>query len=74
MFSVFKDLIADVCEEIEMAKEVGLELEHFQIKVFTKEIEVIITTKDPLDCVEMAWRIIDKLRQMNYDPEVLILP
>ena len=60
----------DVCEEIEMAAE----LEHFQIKVFTEDVEILITTKDPCDCVEMAWRIIDKLRQMNYEPNVLILP
>jgi len=57
-----------------MAKEVGLELDRFQIKVFTEEIEVLITTKNPCDCVEMAWRFIDKLRQKGYDPEVLILP
>lgn len=64
--------MGDVCEE--MSKTVGLEIDKFQIKVFTDDIEILITTKDPCDCVEMAWRILDRLRLKGYKPEVLILP
>lgn len=55
-------------------KEVGLELDRFQIKVFAGDIEVLITTVDPVDCVEMAWRVIHRMKAMNLKPEVLILP
>jgi hypothetical protein len=57
------------------AKDIS-EFEPFSIKVTVESIgvEVIINTKDPLDCVVMAGRIIDALQKLGKEPKVVILP
>ena len=57
------------------AKDVT-ELSHFDIKITVEgiDIEITISTKDPLDCVEMAGGIIKLLREKDYEAKVVILP
>jgi hypothetical protein len=59
----------------EYAKDVT-ELDHFDIKITVEgiDIEITISTKDPLDCVEMAGGIIKLLREKDYEAKVVILP
>lgn len=57
------------------AKDI-IELAQFNIKVSVESIgiEILVTTIDPLDCIVLAGRIIDVLRQeKNLEPKVLIL-
>ena len=52
------------------------ELSHFDIKITVAgiDIDITISAKDPLNCVEMAGGIIKLLRLKDYEASVLILP
>jgi len=53
-----------------------MELSHFDIKITVEgiDLEVIIHTIDPLDCVELAGNVIRILRNKNLEPKVVVLP
>jgi len=57
------------------AKDVT-ELSHFDIKITVEgiNIEITISTQEPLDCIEMAGGIIKLLREKDYEAKVVILP
>jgi hypothetical protein len=60
------------------------ELEHFDIKITVEgiEITVLVSTKDPLDCITLAGQICSilrasetvKIQGWDKEPKVVILP